>query len=63
MITLPLAPKVIQQDKNKAVFQIEALYPGYGVTVANALRRVMLGSLAGCAVTEVKIKGVSHEFS
>lgn len=63
MITLPLAPKIIQKEKNKAVFQIEALYPGYGVTIANALRRVLLASLSGCAVTEVKIKGVSHEFS
>ncbi len=63
MITLPLAPKILQEGKNKAVFQIEALYPGYGVTVGNALRRVLLASLAGCAVTEVKIKGVSHEFS
>ncbi|MBU3895696.1 DNA-directed RNA polymerase subunit alpha, partial [Patescibacteria group bacterium] len=63
MISLPLAPKILKEDKNKAVFQIEALYPGFGVTIANALRRVLLSSLPGCAVTEVKIKGVSHEFS
>jgi len=63
MISLPLPPKVIQKKKNQAVFEVEALYPGYGVTVGNALRRVLLSSLQGAAVTGVKIKGVSHEFS
>ncbi len=63
MISLPLSPKIIQKKKNQAVFQIEALHPGYGVTVANALRRVLIASLTGAAVTEVKIKGVQHEFS
>lgn len=63
MISLPLAPKVTQKDKHTAVFEIEGLYPGYGVTVGNALRRVLLSSLQGVAVTEVKIKGVAHEFS
>lgn len=63
MIPLALPPKVIQKKKNQAVFEIEALYPGYGVTIGNALRRVLLGSLQGAAVTEVKMKGVPHEFS
>lgn len=63
MISLPLPPKVIQKKKNRAVFEVEGLYPGYGVTIGNALRRVLLSSLQGAAVTEVKIKGVSHEFS
>jgi DNA-directed RNA polymerase subunit alpha len=63
MIPLPLPPKVIQKKQNKAVFEIEGLYPGYGVTIGNSLRRVLLSSLQGVAVTEVKIKGVSHEFS
>jgi DNA-directed RNA polymerase subunit alpha len=63
MISLPLPPKVIQKQKNKAVFEVEGLYPGYGVTVGNALRRVLLSSLQGASVTEVKIKGVPHEFS
>lgn len=63
MISFPLHPKVIKKNKNQSVFQIEALYPGYGVTVGNTLRRVLLSSLAGAAVTEVKIKGVQHEFS
>lgn len=63
MISLPLPPKVIKKDKNQAVFEVDGLYPGYGVTIGNALRRVLLSSLEGVAVTEVKIKGAPHEFS
>jgi len=63
MISIPLPPKVIKKDKNRSVFQIESLYPGYGVTIGNALRRVLLSSLNGAAVTEAKIKGAQHEFS
>lgn len=63
MISLPLPPKVIQKGKNQAIFEVQGLYPGYGVTIGNALRRVLLSSLEGVAVTELKIKGISHEFS
>lgn len=63
MIPLPLPPKVTQKKKNQVVFEIEGLYPGYGVTIGNALRRVLLSSLQGAAVTQVKIKGAQHEFS
>ncbi len=63
MIPLPLPLKVVQKGKNKATFEVEGLYPGFGVTIGNALRRVLLSSLEGVAVTGVKIKGVSHEFS
>jgi DNA-directed RNA polymerase subunit alpha len=63
MISFPLAPKIIQRGKNKTVFEVEALYPGYGVTIGNSLRRVLLTSLPGVAVTEARIKGASHEFS
>jgi DNA-directed RNA polymerase subunit alpha len=63
MIPLPLPPKVIQKKKNQAIFEIEGLYPGYGATIGNSLRRVLLSSLQGAAVTEVKIKGIPHEFS
>ena len=63
MIPLPIQPKVIKKEENKAVFEIEALYPGYGVTIGNSLRRVLLSSLKGAAITQVKIKGVPHEFS
>ncbi len=55
--------KTVSEDATKGVFEIEGLYAGYGLTVGNALRRVLLSSLPGAAVTEIKIKGVSHEFS
>lgn len=63
MIPLPFPPKIIEKKGNKALFQIEALYPGYGVTIGNSLRRVLFSSLSGAAVTQVKIKGIQHEFS
>lgn len=63
MLTLPKKPKIIEQKGNGAVFEIEACYPGYGTTLGNAFRRVLLSSLPGAAVTGVKIKGVQHEFS
>lgn len=61
--SLPKQPQIISEKENWARFEIEALYPGYGVTVGNSLRRVLLSSLSGAAVTQVKIKGVDHEFS
>lgn len=63
MIPLPLTPKVIEKKDNSALIELEALYPGYGVTIGNALRRVMLSSIEGAAVTQINIKGVPHEFS
>ena len=63
MIPLSKSTKVVSNKENKGVFEIEALYPGYGTTLGNSLRRVLLSSLGGAAVTEAKIKGVSHEFS
>ena len=62
-INLPQKPKIIKSGVNRAVFEIEGLYPGYGVTLGNALRRVLLSSLSGAAAAGVKIKGVHHEFS
>ena len=62
-ITLPTPPKIKEQSENRAVFEIEGLYPGYGVTVGNALRRALYSSLPGAAITKVKIKGAPHEFS
>lgn len=63
-ISLPKAPKLIEQiSKNRAIFEIEDLYPGYGVTLGNSLRRTILSSLPGAAITSVKIKDVNHEFS
>lgn len=63
MILLPKVPKVVSTKDNTAVFEIESLYPGYGVTIGNSLRRVLLSSLPGAAITQMKIKGVHHEFS
>lgn len=63
MISLPKKPKTILRKGNMGVFEIDELYPGYGITLGNALRRVLLSSLPGSAITSVKIKGVSHEFS
>ncbi len=63
MISLPTKPKLVQKGNNRAKFKIEGLYPGYGITVGNSLRRVLLSSLPGAAITKVKIKGVAHEFS
>ena len=63
MILLPKPPKIISKKENSARFEIEALYPGYGITVGNSLRRILLSSLLGASVTQVKIRGVQHEFS
>lgn len=63
MISFPLQPKIVEKKGNWARFEIEALYPGYGVTIGNSLRRVLLSSLPGAAVTQMKIKGVPDEFS
>ncbi len=63
MIPLPTSIKNNKIKENHSIFEIESLYPGYGVTIGNALRRVILSSLVGAAVTEVKIKDAPHEFS
>lgn len=63
MISLPNKPKVIEKEGSWAKFEVEALYPGYGVTIGNSLRRVLLSSLEGAACTQAKIEGVQHEFS
>ncbi|MFI5240232.1 MAG: DNA-directed RNA polymerase subunit alpha [Candidatus Saccharimonadia bacterium] len=55
--------KPVKQDGNRATFVIEPLYSGYGMTLGNSLRRVILSSLGGAAVTAVKIDNVAHEFS
>ncbi|MBI1971651.1 MAG: DNA-directed RNA polymerase subunit alpha, partial [Candidatus Wildermuthbacteria bacterium] len=63
MIPLSKPATVVEKKGSKAIFEIEALYPGYGVTLGNALRRVLLSSLEGAAVTKVKMKNASHEFT
>ena len=53
----------ISDDKRYGRFVVEPLERGYGITLGNSLRRIMLSSLPGAAVTQVKIEGVQHEFS
>jgi DNA-directed RNA polymerase subunit alpha len=54
--------KIVSETDTNGVFEIDGLFSGYGVTVGNALRRVLLSSLPGAAITQVKIKGANHEF-
>ena len=63
MIPLASKPKIISEEGTKAIIEIEGLYPGYGHTIGNSLRRVLLSSLKGAVITSIKIEGVSHEFS
>jgi len=62
-IILPSKPRVVSEDGNKGVYEIDNLYPGYGHTLGNSLRRIILSSLPGASLTTIKIEGVSHEFS
>ncbi len=57
--------KVVMIDSNnhQGKFEFRPLEPGYGITIGNALRRILLSSLEGFAITSVKIEGVDHEFS
>jgi DNA-directed RNA polymerase subunit alpha len=62
-ITLPAKPRVVSEEETEGVYEIDGLYPGYGHTLGNSLRRIILSSLPGAAITSVKIEGVEHEFS
>ncbi|MCX6757936.1 MAG: DNA-directed RNA polymerase subunit alpha [Candidatus Nomurabacteria bacterium] len=62
-IILPSKPRVVSEENNKGVYEIDGFYPGYGHTLGNSLRRIILSSLPGAAITSIKIDGVSHEFS
>ena len=62
-ITLPSKPRVVTESDTEGVYEIDGLYPGYGHTLGNSLRRIILSSLPGAAVTAAKIEGVEHEFS
>ncbi len=62
-ISLPQAPKYTEISPSHGKMEILECYPGYGTTLGNAIRRVLLSSLEGAAVTSVKIKGVTHEFT
>src|SRR6188472_1652320 len=62
-IVLPSKPKVILEKDFLGVYKIDGLYPGYGHTLGNSLRRIILSSLPGASITAIKIDGISHEFS
>ena len=62
-ITLPSKPRIVSEEGLQGVYEIDSLYPGYGHTLGNSLRRIILSSLPGAAVTRVKIEGVQHEFA
>ncbi len=62
-IVLPSKPKIVSEVDFSGSYEIDGLYPGYGHTLGNSLRRIILSSLPGSAVTSVKISGIDHEFS
>ncbi len=62
-ITLPSKPRVVSEEGMLGVYEIDSLYPGYGQTLGNSLRRIIFSSLPGAAITSVKIEDVSHEFA
>jgi len=62
-IQLPSKPRIVSENGNAGVYEIDGLYPGYGHTLGNSLRRIILSSIPGGAITTIKIDGVSHEFS
>ena len=62
-ITLPSKPRIVSEEGVQGVYEIDSLYPGYGHTLGNSLRRIIHASLPGATVTSVRIEGVSHEFA
>ena len=62
-VALPSKPKVVSEEGFHGIYEIDGLFPGYGHTLGNSLRRIILSSLPGAAITQVKIDGVEHEFS
>ncbi|MFA5022940.1 MAG: DNA-directed RNA polymerase subunit alpha, partial [Candidatus Paceibacterota bacterium] len=62
-IIFPSKPRVVSETATSGSYEIEGFYPGYGHTLGNSLRRIILSSLPGWAVTSIKIEGVNHEFS
>jgi len=62
-IALPSKPRIVTESERSGTYEVDGLYPGYGYTLGNSLRRIILSSLPGAAVTHVKIPGVPHEFS
>lgn len=61
-IILPSKPRLVSEEGNKGVYEVDNLNPGFGHTLGNSLRRIILSSLEGAAITSLKIDGVEHEF-
>jgi DNA-directed RNA polymerase subunit alpha len=62
-IILPSKLSIVSEVDTKGVYEIDGLYPGYGHTLGNSLRRIILSSLVGSAITTLKIEGADHEFT
>ncbi|MFA5652176.1 MAG: DNA-directed RNA polymerase subunit alpha [Candidatus Paceibacterota bacterium] len=62
-ILLPGKPRIVSEKGFSGVYEIDGLYPGYGHTLGNSLRRIILSSIPGVSIITVKIDGVDHEFS
>ena len=62
-VALPSKPRIVSEEDFDGTYEIDGLHPGYGHTLGNSLRRIILSSLPGAAITSVKIDGVQHEFS
>ncbi len=63
IIPIPQPSQYTDGKEHAGTVEIPGCYPGYGTTLGNAIRRVLLSSIEGAAITSVKIKGVAHEFS
>lgn len=62
-IILPSKPRIVKEDAVSGVYEIDGLYPGYGHTLGNSLRRIILSSIPGASITALSVDGVKHEFS
>jgi len=61
-VALPSKPRIVSEERFQGVYEIDGLFPGYGHTLGNSLRRIALSSLPGAAITQVKITNAAHEF-
>jgi DNA-directed RNA polymerase subunit alpha len=61
-VALPSKPRIVSEEEFRGIYEIDGLFPGYGHTLGNSLRRIALSSLPGAAITQVKITNAAHEF-
>lgn len=61
-VALPSKPRIVKEEEFRGIYEIDGLFPGYGHTLGNSLRRIILSSLPGAAITQVKIANAAHEF-